>query len=180
VASAARRSTSILVVDDDALFRELVLMILRRAGYEAHEAATGEEALELAKRQRPDVVVLDVHLPRMSGHEVCVKLRADGERPRVLFVSGERVEPHDRVAELLVGGDDYLVKPFAPDELLARVRALVRRAREADGPALTPDERELARLLHAGAGTRGVARRLGEPQAVVQKRLDNLLAKLGV
>ena len=173
------RSSSVLVVDDDALFRELVLTILRRAGYRTQEAATGEEALELAKRQRPDVVVLDVHLPRLSGHEVCARLRRAGERPRVLFVSGERVEPYDRVAGLLVGGDDYLIKPFAPDELLARVRALVKRVQEAAPPELTSDERDLARVLHDGVGTRELARRLGEPETVVQDRLDSLLAKLG-
>jgi DNA-binding response OmpR family regulator len=169
----------VLVVDDDGLLRELVITILRRAGYQTSEAATGEEALELAKRERPDVVVLDVHLPGLSGHEVCVKLRGAREQPRVLFVSGERVEPYDRVAGLLVGGDDYLVKPFAPDELLARVHALVRRGREARRPALTRDERDLARLLHDGVGAREVARRLGEPEPIVQDRMDNLLSKLG-
>jgi DNA-binding response OmpR family regulator len=116
-------------VDDDALFRDAVSTILERAGYRPIEAATGEEALDVVERERPDVLVLDVRLPGISGHEVCQKLRsAGGESPPVLLVSGERVESYDRVAGLLVGADDYLVKPFAADELLARVHALLRRA----------------------------------------------------
>ena len=172
-------SRPILVVDDDALFRELVVTILRRAGYRTHEAASGEEALELAEREPPDVVVLDVHLPGISGHEVCVRLRGSSSRPRVLFVSGERIEPYDRVAGLLVGGDDYLVKPFAPDELLARVHALIRRGEEG-GPELTRDERDLVRLLRQGVGAGELARRLGEPETVVRDRFENFLTKLGV
>jgi two-component system OmpR family response regulator len=173
------RLSPVLVVDDDPLFRELVVTILRRAGYRTVEAATGEEGLDLAKRQRPEVVVLDVHLPGISGHEVCVKLGLIRERPPVLFVSGERIEPYDRVAGLLVGGDDYLVKPFAPDELLARLNALIRRARERRRPALTRDERDLVRLLRQGVGAGDVAQRLGEAETAVRVRVDDLLTKLG-
>jgi DNA-binding response OmpR family regulator len=174
------RSGPILVVDDDARFRELVTTILARAGYRAVEAATGEEALHLAGRERPAVVVLDVHLPGISGHEVCERLRAGGERPPVLFVSGERIEAYDRVAGLLVGGDDYLVKPFAHDELLARVRALIRRAREATSASLTGDERNLVRLLRQGLGAGDIAQRLGETPNTVRERIDGVLRKLGV
>jgi len=170
----------ILVVDDDALFRELVTTILSRAGYRAVEAPTGEEALDLAGRERPEVVVLDVHLPGISGHEVCQKLRAGEDTPPVLFVSGERVEAYDRVAGLLVGGDDYIVKPFAPDELLARVRALIRRAREATSSDLTNEERKLVRLLRQGLGAGEVAQRWGETPNTVRGRVDELLTKLGV
>jgi two-component system, OmpR family, response regulator len=181
VASAARsRFRPILVVDDDALFRELVVTILGRAGYRTVEAATGEDALELAERERPEVVVLDVHLPGISGHEVCLQLGGVGERPPVLFVSGERIEPYDRVAGLLVGGDDYLVKPFAPDELLARLHALIRRVRETRRPALTPRELHLVRLLHDGVGAGEVAQHLGEPEIAVRNRVDRMLRKLGV
>lgn len=183
MAPAARnraRFRPILIVDDDAHFREVVVTILRRAGYQTLEAATGEEALELAERGRPEVVVLDVHLPGISGHEVCLKLGDVGERPPVLFVSGERIEAYDRVAGLLVGGDDYLVKPFAPDELLARVHALIRRARETRRPALTRDERDLVRLLRQGLGAGEVAQRLGEPETAVRDRVDDFLTKLGL
>jgi two-component system OmpR family response regulator len=174
------RLRPILVVDDDALFREVVGTILGRAGYQTLEAATGEEALELAERKRPEVVVLDVHLPGISGHEVCLKLGGVGERPPVLFVSGERIEAYDRVAGLLVGGDDYLVKPFAPDELLARVHALIRRAREAHGPALTSEERNLVRFLRQGLGAGEVAQRLGVSETAVRDRVDGVLTKLGL
>jgi DNA-binding response OmpR family regulator len=170
----------ILVVDDDAPFRELVLTILNRAGYRAVQAATGEEALDEAKREQPEVVVLDVHLPGISGHEVCQKLRAGEDGPPVLFVSGERIEAYDRVAGLLVGGDDYLIKPFAPDELLARVRALIRRAREATSVSLTGDERNLVRLLRQGLGAGDIAQRFGETPNTVRERVDGVLRKLGV
>ena len=114
------------------------MTILTRAGYATLEAATGEAALEAAELNRPEAVVLDVQLPGISGYEVCRKLDEHGDRPPVLFVSGARIESFDRVAGLLVGGDDYLVKPFAPDELLARLHALIRRARRAAPPA--PEE----------------------------------------
>ncbi len=116
----------------------------------------------------------------MSGHEVCRKLRAGDEGPPVLFVSGERIEAYDRVAGLLVGGDDYLVKPFAPDELLARVRALIRRAREGTPAALTSEERNLLRLLRRGLGAGEIAERLGETANTVRGRVDEVLTKLGV
>ena len=170
----------ILVVDDDALFRELVTTILKRAGYRAVEATTGEEAVDAAERERPEVVVLDVHLPGISGHEVCQKLRAGEDGPPVLFVSGERIEAYDRVAGLLIGGDDYLVKPFAPDELLARVHALIRRARVATAARLTSDERNLVRLLRQGLGAEEIAQRLGETPNTVRDRVDDVFTKLGV
>ena len=170
----------ILVVDDDPLFREVTSTILRRAGYRTIEASTGEEALALAERERPAVVVLDVHLPGISGHEVCIELGRAGERPPVLFVSGERIEACDRVAGLLVGGDDYLVKPFAPDELLARVRALIRRLNDRRSPQLTTDERELVRLLRDGVGASEVAQHLGEGERAVRERLGRVLTKFGI
>jgi DNA-binding response OmpR family regulator len=102
------------------------------------------------------------------------------EGPPVLFVSGERIESYDRVAGLLVGGDDYLVKPFAPDELIARVRALSRRAREERPAGLTSDERELVRLLREGLGAGQIAQRLGDTPTAVRGRVDDVLTKLGV
>jgi DNA-binding response OmpR family regulator len=158
----------------------LVGTILARAGYQTCEAATGEDAVEFAERERPEVVVLDIHLPGISGHEVCRQLGRDGERPPVLFVSGERIEPHDRVAGLLVGGDDYLVKPFAPGELLARIHALIRRARETRSSLLTSDERELVQLLRQGFGAGEAAEQLGQPKTAVRDRIDDVFKKLGV
>jgi DNA-binding response OmpR family regulator len=168
----------VLVVDDDAGFRELVTGTLARAGYRANEAASGEEALEAARHERPDVVVLDVRLPGLSGHEVCRKLReeVEGSLP-VLFVSGERVESYDRVAGFLVGGDDYLVKPFAPDELLERIRALVRRPA---GAALTNREREVVSLLREGLGAEEIGSRLGDPPDEVRHQIEEIFQKVGV
>ena len=170
----------ILVVEDDAPFREFVVTILTRAGYDTVEAATGEAALDAANCDRPEAVVLDVQLPGISGYEVCQKLDAHGDRPPVLFVSGARIESFDRVAGLLVGGDDYLPKPFAADELLARLHALIRRARRSASPPLTDGERDVVRLLRQGLGAREVAARLGETTAAVHERVDSVLRKLGV
>jgi len=116
----------VLVVEDDAGFRQLVCEMLASAGFEPAEAATGEQALTTARERQPSVVVLDVCLPGLSGYEVCRELKDENPGLGVLFVSGERIELLDRVAGLLIGGDDYLVKPFEPEELLARLRSLIR------------------------------------------------------
>src|SRR3982750_2788268 len=102
----------ILVVDDDADFREICTRIVRQAGYAPREAASGEDALELARREPPDVVLLDVWLRgQLTGHEVCRALKAEiSPAPAVIFISGARVESFDRAGGLLVGADDYLVK----------------------------------------------------------------------
>lgn len=170
---------TVLVVDDDAAFRALVAEILGRAGYHTMEAASGEEALDVAQHERPDVVLLDVRLPGLSGHEVCRKLRDEVEKALpVLFVSGERVESFDRVAGFLVGGDDYLVKPFAPDELLERVRALVRRARAPS--SLTSREREVVSLLREGLGAEEIGNRLGAAPDAVRDQIQEIFEKVGV
>jgi DNA-binding response OmpR family regulator len=125
---------SILIADDDAASRASVSALLRRAGYEATEAATGEEALEAALDERPALVVLEVELPGMSGYDVCSSLRDTfGETLPILFVTGRRTEPLDCVAGLLIGADDYLVKPLSPTELLARIRRALTRANSAAG-----------------------------------------------
>ena len=175
----AKGAATVLVVDDDAGFRELVVGTLGRAGYKTLEASSGEDAIDAALRQRPDVVVLDVRLPGLSGHEVCRKLRDEVERSLpVLFVSGERVESFDRVAGFLVGGDDYLVKPFAPDELLERVRALVRRT---PGPsALTSREREVIGFLRQGLGAEEISSRLGDAPEDVRHEIEEIFQKVGV
>jgi DNA-binding response OmpR family regulator len=170
---------TVLVVDDDAAFRALVAGILGRAGYRITEAASGEEALETARRDHPDVVLLDVRLPGLSGHEVCRKLRNEVEDSLpVLFISGERVESFDRVAGFLVGGDDYLVKPFAPDELLERIRALVRRAHGQS--TLTSREREVVNLLREGLGAEEISDRLGDPPETVRHQIGEIFQKVGV
>jgi len=124
----------VLVVDDEARIREVVEYALGREGFRVSVAADGQRALELAARDTPDLVVLDVMLPGMDGLEVCRRLRRDMQTP-VLFLSA-RGEEVDRVVGLELGGDDYLTKPFSPRELVARVRAVLRRYEDALAMAL--------------------------------------------
>jgi two-component system response regulator MprA len=120
----------VLLVDDDRALRDAVGRALRLEGFDVTLASDGLEALELAAKRPPDIVVLDVAMPSMSGVEVCRRLRANGAQTSVLMLTAKDTIG-DRVAGLDAGADDYLVKPFALDELLARVRAGVRRAKAA-------------------------------------------------
>jgi two-component system, OmpR family, response regulator MprA len=122
VSSGARR---ILVVDDDPMVATTVQRVLRPEGYEVDVALGGAQALEQARAQRPDLVVLDLMMPGVDGLEVCRQLRANGNLPILILTA--RSGTADRVRGLDTGADDYLVKPFAYAELLARVRALLRR-----------------------------------------------------
>ena len=117
----------ILVVDDEPAVREAVDRALRLQGYETELAADGAEALDALADRAPDALVLDVLMPRVDGLEVCRRLRAAGDRTPVLVLTARDAVP-DRVRGLDAGADDYLVKPFALEELLARLRALLRRS----------------------------------------------------
>jgi two-component system, OmpR family, response regulator MprA len=123
VSAAPRR---ILVVDDDPMVATTIQRVLRPEGYDVEVALGGEAALEQAHARRPDLVVLDLMMPGVDGLEVCRQLRADGSLPILMLTA--RSGTADRVRGLDTGADDYLVKPFAYAELLARVRALLRRA----------------------------------------------------
>ncbi len=125
----------ILVVDDDPKMLSLMRRGLSYAGYAVDLAGDGEKALEVARDRAPDLVVLDVMLPGLDGVEVCRRLRAGDAGLPILMLTGRDRVP-DRVAGLDAGADDYLVKPFAFDELLARIRALLRRARTAEEEVL--------------------------------------------
>ncbi|CAO5170208.1 Response regulator MprA [Frankia sp. AiPs1] len=115
------------MVDDDAAVRESLERSLRFEGYEVSAAVDGLDALDTVGRDRPDIVILDVMMPRMDGLETCRQLRARGDDVPVLMLTA-RDGLADRVSGLDVGADDYLVKPFALEELFARLRALIRRA----------------------------------------------------
>jgi two-component system OmpR family response regulator len=117
----------ILVADDDPHIREVICFALRRAGMETAEAATGAEALASAEAHPPALVVLDIGMPEMDGLEVCRTLRRTSDVP-ILFLSA-RDEEIDRVVGLEIGADDYVVKPFSPRELVARVNAILKRLR---------------------------------------------------
>ena len=116
----------VLVVDDDATVREVVLSYLRAEGYDVSEAADGETALSMVGHERPDLVVLDVMLPGVDGLEVIRRIRSGGDLPVIMLTALGSEE--DRVVGLELGADDYLTKPFSPRELVARVRAVLRRA----------------------------------------------------
>jgi DNA-binding response OmpR family regulator len=118
----------ILIVDDDLELSGLVAYTLRRAGYLTVEAADGVAALAAVEREQPALVILDVNLPRLSGHEVCRRIRAQSTMPIMMLTV--RSAEEDQVEGLDLGADDYLTKPFSPRALLARVRALLRRAGE--------------------------------------------------
>ena len=113
------------VVDADADDREYVTGLMQRAGFKTRELPSGSNVLQAAAEEAPVIVVLEVCLPGLNGYEVCRELRdAYGESVAIVFVSGERTESFDRVAGLLVGADDYIVKPFDGAELIARVLRL--------------------------------------------------------
>jgi two-component system OmpR family response regulator len=118
-------SHKILIVDDDPHIREVLMFALGKAGMETAQAGDGEAALAEIEARRPDLVVLDINMPRMDGLEVCRRLRASGDLP-ILFLSS-RDDEVDRVVGLELGGDDYVVKPFSPREVVARVSAILKR-----------------------------------------------------
>jgi DNA-binding NarL/FixJ family response regulator len=175
---------TVLVVDDDDGHRELISTVLGRAGFSTVDAANGEEAMTAARRHHPRLVVLDVRMPDLSGYEVCHRLRDEfGDTVSILFLSGERTEGFDRAAGLLVGADDYLVKPFSPDELLARVRVRLPSAPE-EPPLLPSDltkrELEVLHLLYEGLSQKEIAASLVISSKTVAAHIHHILGKLGV
>jgi two-component system, NarL family, nitrate/nitrite response regulator NarL len=178
----------ILIADKDAVFRSFVSDLFQRAGFSTAQTVSGEEALAAARSSRPGLALLDVSLPDISGFEVCRELRDEfGDDLPIVFVSDDRTEPFDRAAGLLVGGDDYLVKPLDSDELLARVRRLISRSRRGrtswpSGPreaALTEREREVLQLLVEGLHAKEIARDLVISPKTVASHVQHVLAKLG-
>ena len=177
---------SILVVDDDAGSRALISEALTRGGYTICEAE-GAQALIAARRHRPSLVLLEVRLAGMGGYDVCRELRAEfGKRLPILFISGDRTEPFDRVAGLRLGADDYIVKPFDSDELLARVDRFVGRAdpEPATEPTqffrLTRRELEVLRKLAGGRSPKEIGQELSVSRKTVSTHIQNILIKLDV
>lgn len=178
----SRAAASVLVANGDAEHRASLAELLRSEGYAIREVATGEEAVIEASRNAPAVVLLEVHLPDVSGYEVCRALRdVFGDTLPIIFVSAKRTEAYDRVCGLLLGADDYVVEPFAPEELLARVRRFVARSRNASGAHdLTKREVEVLRLLAGGRNQADIAATLVITQKTVATHIQRILAKLGV
>ena len=179
-----RRSALVLVTDGESSARARVVDVLEPAGYEAIEAETGEETLGLVRSQRPALVIMNVRLPGMSGYEVCRTLRDEFENEvAIVFVSAERTEPFDRAAGLLVGADDYVAAPFAPEELLGRIRRLVDRTALATGGSghdLRSREREVLALLARGLAQAEIARDLSISSKTVATHIQRILGKLRV
>lgn len=121
----------ILVVEDEPSIAEVVTLYLRRAGYQVTSVRDGEAALGMLARDMPDLVVLDLMLPKVDGYEITRWLRERGDVPIVMLTA--RREESDRIAGLEMGGDDYVVKPFSPQELVSRVRAVLRRTGGSSG-----------------------------------------------
>jgi DNA-binding NarL/FixJ family response regulator len=183
----------VLVADSDCTFRAAVAALLQRVGIACVAAASGDEAVDAARSQRPSVVVLEVELRDRSGYETCRVLRElYGETLPILFVSSKRTKPHDRVAGLLLGADDYLTKPADPDELLARILRAQRRSKRECGdsadrashaaPAqrLTVRELQILRMVATGRSPNEVADELVISPKTVASHLQRILSKLSV
>lgn len=127
---------TVLIVDDDPHIRDVLAFALDKAGMVSRAAEDGEAALAAVAHQRPDLVILDINMPKMDGLEVCRRLRSESDIP-ILFLSS-RDDEIDRVLGIELGADDYVVKPFSPREVVARVAAILRRS--AGKPLATPDE----------------------------------------
>ena len=138
---------TILVVDDEPSIVEIVTLYLQRAGYTVRSAADGHAALRALTAEKPDLVVLDLMLPGVDGLEITRRLRAEGETPIIMLTS--RSEETDRIVGLEMGADDYVSKPFNPRELLARVRAVLRRT-----AGLQPAPADGARQIYRFSGWR--------------------------
>ena len=123
---------TILVVDDEPSIVEVVSLYLNRAGYQVIVAHDGRTALDLLTHRRPDLVVLDLMLPGVDGLEITRRVRAEGDTP-IIMLTARRAET-DRILGLEMGADDYVVKPFSPQELVSRVRAVLRRVRASPSP----------------------------------------------
>ncbi len=159
--------TTVLVVDDEPIVREVVVRYLKREGYETLEAGDGDDARVLLEREQLDLVVLDVMLPGTDGLELCRWIRSRSALPVILLTA--RGEEADRIVGLELGADDYVTKPFSPRELAARVRTVLRRS----APIEAVEERLAFEGLALDASTREV-RREGEELKLTAKEFDLL------
>ena len=132
-------STRVLVVEDDPDIAELVARYLEKAGYTTARVSSGRDALDAVRAKAPDLIVLDLMLPHVDGLEVCRLLRANDHTASIpIIMLTARADESERIVGLEMGADDYLAKPFSPNELVARVRALLRRAQRVDAPSGRP------------------------------------------
>ncbi|WP_035882139.1 two-component system response regulator CreB [Cupriavidus metallidurans] len=147
------KQPAVLVVEDESAIADTILYALRTEGMQVETCTLGSEALDRVRSRRPDLVILDVGLPDISGFEVCRSMRTFSDVP-VIFLTA-RHEEIDRIVGLEIGADDYVVKPFSPRELAARVRVILRRAKGAsDSPQPSPMAQEDADFVHDTDGAR--------------------------
>jgi DNA-binding NarL/FixJ family response regulator len=174
----------VLVVDDDEHFRTLATSVLERAGFETDEVDSGADAIQAVRASRPTLVLLDVNVPDGNGYEVCHVLRTEfGEEVPIIFVSGERKEGYDQAAGLMIGADDYIVKPFDADDLVARVRRHAARSENGKprtNGGLSRRELEVMRLLAGGMTQDQIAESLFISPKTVATHVQRILGKLGV
>jgi DNA-binding NarL/FixJ family response regulator len=175
---------TVLIADADEGSRAALARVLRSAGYHVLQADSGDSALALARSNQPAAVILEVPLAGLSGYEVCHVLKSElGVQVPVVFLSGARTEAYDRIAGLLLGADDYVVKPYAVGEVLARLTNIIRRSRTR-GPAdlhrLTKREQEVLTLMGDGLRHNEIARRLFISPKTVATHVEHILRKLGV
>jgi two-component system nitrate/nitrite response regulator NarL len=184
-ATTMAENGTILIAAADVDLRDAIGRRFARAGFETSECSRGEEALSSVRnRHPPALVILDLELADMSGYEACAEIREQvGDMLPILLLSEERTESYDRVAGLLIGADDYLARPFDPDELLARARRLLSR-----GPVLvsTPEstltarELQVLQLLANGLSQDRIANELFISPKTVGSHIQRTLGKLGV
>jgi len=180
------RAGQVLIAEHDRRASSEVAAALRRTGYSTVEVSTGSEALELARGEEIELLLLEVTLPDMTGYEVCRTLRDEGHEMPIFFVSGTHTGSVDRIAGLLLGADDYLAKPFDPNELVARVHRHVTRRlpstrpRPREAPALTRREEEVLGFLTRGWTQKAIAHELSISPKTVGTHIQNLLGKLDV
>lgn len=154
--TVSERAARVLIVDDERSIRELLVASLRHTGFDVTAAASGAEALEQVERVEPDLILLDVMMPGLDGFDVLRWLRSGGRRVPVLFLTA-RDATEDKVAGLRLGGDDYITKPFSLDEVIERVRAVLRRVGlEPDNPADVLRYADLELDIQAHTVRRGV------------------------
>jgi two-component system, OmpR family, response regulator ResD len=166
---------TILVVDDEPTICEVVELYLQREGYTVLIARDGHQALAIVEQQRPDLIILDLMLPGMTGLEITRRLRLDGHIPIIMLTA--RTEETDRVVGLELGADDYVTKPFSPRELVARVKAILRlmaATTAAAAPASSPDSMLHLGVIRVDPGARTASIR-GNPIMLTVREFDLLL-----
>ena len=175
---------TVLIADEDESSRTLLAGVLRNAGYEPLESDDGLRALELARRRAPVAAVLEIPLSGLSGYELCAALKSEfGADLPVIFLSGARTEPYDRVAGLLLGADDYVTKPYIAGELLVRLRNLLHRRSSPESERfarrLTRREHEVLALMADGLQHQQIAAKLFISPKTVGSHVEHILRKLG-